>query len=450
MTHLKQYGGNMHDISPEEGLKLLISYWITYSEFTDSEYVFVGDVHGDFNQFIAPLISSKLIKLNPSLHSYQHSNNTSFPETTLFIPDYTILDGCTSTIIYLGDLVDEWIFSRTILHILKDLLTNEVSKKHIKFIYGNHDLSLIGRYQLFKDNLLKIPYDLPTTWNTIKKELNYSPNIKIYEDKILYKNDPKMGEQFLREYLDSLFDDLFYIFDNKLGYISCTGYINDTPYIISHTTWNPTSLWRLFKNIIPNYTSRPGDLIPEQKKPITNSSLPDKATSILEDILKHESRSIELIPNFSYEKLSWSCNSYIYTRSRLYISKNAISYSRQTKDIFLNQIIGHTPGGVYRNQGINSEPSIFEDERESKLKPKIYNNCKVFYFDFLTSAGYDHDEVSRPDFVICKNGDGFRLSNLNSFAFERNKNGCVLHVFKGKSKDKLFTLKGDDVKVINE
>lgn len=492
-----QKGGNMYDVSQVEGLKLLVSYWTTFTEFTDADYIFVGDVHGDFNQFIAPLIAAKLIKLKPSVRfidvdevygndpnepaehdvgdknninartkamksttpidskiqgqsaqiSPKPNKNVQFPESKPWIPEYTILDSCRTTIIYLGDLIDEWIFGRTIVHMLRELLTNEVSKPHIRFIYGNHDLSLIGRYNLFKTGVLKFPYDLPTTWNTIKKELNYSDKIKIFGDQIRYNNDPELGAQFLKVYMTPLFEDLYFIFANKLGMISCTGYINDVPYIISHTTWNPAALWRLFKNMIPNYASRPGDLIPSQKEAITNDKLSPKAVSVLEKLLSHENKSIEPIPSFMYEQLSWACNCYIYTRSRLYVSKNAISYSRNPNDVFVNQIIGHTPGGVFRNMGVNPEFATFDDEREKKLEPKIYNDCKIYYFDFLTSAGYDHDEVSRPDFVSCKNGEGsgFKVSKLNSFAFERLGSEFVLQVYKGKSKEKLMTLKGNGV-----
>ena len=235
-------GGNITDITQEMGVKLISKYWSNVEGMSNDKviYSFVGDIHGDLHQFLAPLVLNNVIKLTGDVEVVDE-------KIKLYVPKYDVVDvkkvdgkvddkvdscpTCSSCkIMYLGDVANEWIFSRQIAIMLYDLL----KKDKVAYIYGNHDLSIIGRYHLFKEHTLKIPEDIPSLWETIKKELNCIPNIKIFRDTILYDNDAEKGERFLYEYISPLFDNLFKIFNEQLGRVSYAASFNKTPFIISH------------------------------------------------------------------------------------------------------------------------------------------------------------------------------------------------------------------------
>ena len=165
-------GGNITDISQFNGIKLITSYWSSVEERNnESEYSFVGAVHGDLHQFLAPLVINNVISLTGEVET--ENENIMY-----YVPKYKINEQPKCKVIYLGDIADEWIFSRTISLMLYELLKNKV----ISYIYGNHDLSIIGRYHLFKQRKLNIAEDIPPLWETIKKELNCVKEIKIYKN----------------------------------------------------------------------------------------------------------------------------------------------------------------------------------------------------------------------------------------------------------------------------
>ena len=101
-------GGNITDISQLNGIKLISSYWSKVGERCENtNYVFVGDVHGDLHQFLAPLVLNDVIKLTGKVDVKDEN-------IYYYIPNYEINNNCTCKVIYLGDIVDEWLFSRTI------------------------------------------------------------------------------------------------------------------------------------------------------------------------------------------------------------------------------------------------------------------------------------------------------------------------------------------------
>ena len=71
--------------------------------------------------------------------------------------------------------------------------------------------------------------------------------------------------------------------------------------------------------------------------------------------------------------------------------------------------------------------SKFNSERKKKLNPTIINGNKIYYFDFGCSAGYDHDEISRPDYVyLCEKG--MFVTDLPGFSFinANDKNSMLI------------------------
>ena len=399
-------GGNITDISQFNGIKLITSYWSSVEERNkDSIYSFVGDVHGDLHQFLAPLVINNVISLTGEVEA---KDETIF----YYVPKYKINEQSICKVIYLGDISDEWIFSRTISLMLYELL----KKKAILYIYGNHDLSIIGRYYLFKQRKLNISKDIPPLWETVKKELNCIKEIKIYKDKILYENDEEKGLDFLYKYLDPLFENLYKIFSEQLGKLSLAVNVNDVPYIISHCTWSKNAIKQLLgKSKILENAQRPSDKDKSQLEQIIDKYKPSpESIKYLSDIAFNNQQNID------YIKLSNSANDVFYSQSRLYISKNGITYSRNIENIFVNQITGHSIGSEWRDINVNIKPSTFNNERIEKLKPEVINGKKIYYFDFGSSAGYDHDEISRPDYVYV-NSFGMYVTNLPGFSFISSK-----------------------------
>ena len=404
-------GGNITDISQKDGLKLIVKYWSNRNETIDSDVFIVGDVHGDLHQFLSPLIMSGIITLDGNLTEEKYK----YSESSLYLPSYTINKIKHKKIIYLGDMIDEWIFNRQVARILRNLLEKT---NNIIYIYGNHDLALIGRYFLYKEGKINIPYDLPPLWETLKGELNNHRNIKLYGDKIEYEGNAEKGIDFLNDYLESLFEDMYHIFSERLGKLSQVVRINNISFMISHSTWTQNSLKQLVQGQASK-SNRPGDNEVTQLKPIIDGyKINDKSKSIVNSVLHliRNGGNNNTFDEIDYTQLSTACNDLFNSQSRLFITKNGITYTRNKETIFLNHITGHTSGSEWRDIGVNTEPSTSHDERIKKLSPEIINGRKVYYFDFDCSAGYDHDEISRPDFVyITRNSLG--VTNLPSFNF---------------------------------
>ena len=423
-------GGNITDISQFNGIKLISSYWSSIEERNnESMYSFVGDVHGDLHQFLAPLVINNIISLTGEVETKDEN-------IFYYVPKYKINEQTKCKVIYLGDIADEWIFSRTISLMLYELL----KKNMISYIYGNHDLSIIGRYYLFKQRKLNIPEDNPPLWETIKKELNCIKEIKIYKNNVLYDNDEEKGREFLYKYLEPLFENLYKIFSEQLGKLSLAVNINHMSFIISHCTWSKNAIKQLLqKTMISENAQRPSDKNEEQLKQIINNYTPSsESIKYLKDI------AFNNITNIDYLKLSNSCNDVFNSQSRLFISKNNITYSRNIENIFLNQITGHSIGAENREINVNVNPSTFYKERIEKLKPEIINGNKIYYFDFGSSAGYDHDEISRPDYVYVDK-TGMYVSNLPGFTFILTKSLDNSH-----NKDSLLIMKDKTPKSRNK
>ena len=436
-------GGNITDISQYDGVRLISKYWASvcksgkFEEFgvqkvssSAERIVFVGDVHGDLNQFIAPLVLNNLITLTGEVEERKIKSLISDDHSVLVLPKYTIHDNVNVKVVYLGDLIDEWIFSRQVVVMLYDLLKN--AKNHVFYIYGNHDLAVIGRYHLFCSKSLNLALDIPALWQTLKKELNHIKNLKIYKTVAELDGEPVKGFNYINNYVSPIFEYLFKIFESNFGAISLAIKIQNKNFMISHTTWTTNALQQLLsthEEVKSSPDARPSDTNPEQLKPLIPSHTPNTddieiINSIISSQQPHES--------IDYAKLSNAVNSVFRSKSRLFICKNFLTYTRITKTIFLNHIIGHSSGAEFRDQNVNSTPSTYFNERQSKLSPTFFNGRTVYYFDFGCSAGYDHDEIGRPDFVYST-PNGLYVSNLPAFSFINSNGKDSLLVMKDKT-----------------
>lgn len=419
-------GGNMTDITQYDGVRLITTYWSSIKPDKGYDLIFVGDVHADMNQFIAPLVLSGLITIQDEVKEIKTN------KTIIYVPKYTIDSRSKVKIVYLGDIADEWIFSRSITYMLLDLLKN--AGGNVFYIYGNHDLAIIGRYHLFKAKQLNFALDIPALWQTLKKELNNVKNLKIYKTVAALDGDPSKGYNYIYNYIEPLFDNLYEIFDSGLGNVSLAIEINNKPYMLSHTTWTTQAIQQLIsndENVSNKPDARPSDTNPEQLKPVKRQTLnidKDKAyiQSLLSAVNSGSSNQLE------YKQISDSINKIFHQKSRLYISKNLLTYTRITKNIFLNHIIGHSSGAEFRDQGVNTSLSTYYNERLEKLKPTYFNGRTVYYFDFGCSAGYDHDEIGRPDFVYTSS-NGLYVTNLPAFSFILSNGKDSLLVMKDKT-----------------
>lgn len=485
-------GGNITDISEYEGVRLACQYWSAdqsdtkLDEVKKSKLIFVGDVHGDINQFIAPLVLSGLITIVNAVNEVKSYGSK------IYIPHYKINKNKTVKIVYLGDIVNEWIFNRTITYMLYDLLKN--ASANVYYLFGNHDLALIGRYHLFKQNKLNLSLDIPALWETAKKELNYVRDLKIYRDKAELNGDPVKGAEYVHKHLMPVFESLYSIMNEGLGKVCLPIEVNNKRYMLSHTTWSVYGLIELIKTDKPNdidsnaglvgkknskkkedgnneqqtqeqkqvvppiddedtiaqsqiikiktpVLTRPSDLEPSQIEPITSNTSSKKYTAFIQTVIDKIKPFIDaqkLIPpevhdEIDYVRLAEAVNIHFITKSRLYISKNVLTSTRTTKAVFLNHIVGHSPGDEFRDQNVNIGASTYFKERMSKLTHPAYINKRIiYYFDFGCSAGYDHDEISRPDFVFSS-ASGLYVSTLPGFSYIKSNGKDALLVMRDKT-----------------
>lgn len=415
---------NITDISQKQSIDLICRYWATQKvSNVIPKIIFVGDCHGDLHQFIAPLVLNGIIKLSGALKIINE-------DIDFYVPDYEInkqsLKGCR--LIYLGDVVNEWIHSRTILWMLHDLLVvndlvSDGVNGGIEFILGNHDLSILGRYYLYKQNTLNIPEDIPVLWITLRKELNNNSKVKIYNQTIEYENSATQGKEYLYKYIAPLFECMFEIFKNKKSKLCSTVKLGDEMFMVSHSTWTSRAIKELFGDVSASKNVRPGDLDKTQLLPLIDSPPVNVSKLDLTD----------------YKKLSDLCNEMFYSKNRLYITKNLITYSRNVESVFLNHVVGHVIGDEWRDIKVNEGNSKYNNERKKKLTPMNINNKKIYYLDFGASAGYDHDEISRPDYVMFDNS--LQVTDLPAFTFiiENMKHAMMVMKHKTPHSNDKFT-----------
>jgi hypothetical protein len=420
-------GGNVHDIKQEIGVKLITKLYFERKpndEFPDKEKtIIVGDIHGDLHQLLAPLVINNIIKLTGEVVELKYNDmndelEQEFDESSVWMPVFDVVSNNKVKLILLGDIVDEWIFSRTILV----LLCNLMDKINIEIIIGNHDIAIISRYELFRQGMLNVFFDIPILWNTIKKELKPYKRIHVYGNIIEYDGNTELGNKFLIEYMQVYFNCLYKIFQHDCAKIGTTIKLKNNMFIVSHTTWTLKSLLELI-NEVNDGASRPNDSNEIQKYPI----LPETRDN--DEVKKIKTTNVS---NENLSKFVVLVNKIFKGSTRLYCSKNKLVSGRGNRGIIFNTICGHTIGGAARDIGVNVEFSELENERKKHLNPETIEGKSIYYFDFGASAGYNHDEISRPDFItICD--DKINISNLNSFTFETINEKHALVMYNGKT-----------------
>lgn len=476
-------GANVTRISQHAGMSLVTNHWSRVSPTLTNHTLFVGDVHADINQFIAPLVMTGLITLTGELTLipnekaypstiYAKSDKDDdilqiphFDELTLYIPTYVVNKKCASKIIYLGDLVHEWIFGRVVMYILHDLL-HQVPE-NIVFVYGNHDMNVLAIYPLYRRRLINMENIMQTTFNTMAKELSPYKSIHLYRFKVDYNGDEAKGQLLTYAYLAHMFEPLYNIFTHHLGKVSHYVSIDNVPFIASHCPWdlkwipgfveskasgnnNLAYLNYSVYSRISEYTTKP-----DSKRYLLDMHSACKARSGPPGSVDTSKITTRHLKGYEYRKLSEAVNDVVDGYQFLSLSNNIMFRNRNPGNLFVNQITGHTPGGSsWRINGVNPGQTTFYEERVKKMTPESHNDRYLFYWDFNASAGYVNDEFSRPDFIYVDNGrvnsqrytadeindtnvlpaDVLKLTNLPGFNFILSNGKDSLMIYSRKCK----------------
>lgn len=383
------------NIDQKISIEILTKYWFEKQkkiEIIESKYLFVGDVHGDFNQFIAPLIYSGTITLKNEIRTIYKSKISNI--SNVYIPEYKI-NKSNVEIFYLGDYVDEGIYSRNILCMLNELVRK---CENIHLIIGNHDANILGRYLDFKDGTLDF-YKLKSYWPTFQKEISSYEEIHSYREFVELKKSKININDFLQDYFTTLFRPLFEMFRDRYLKVFYEINLNDEIFIVSHT-------------LITNRA------INELKMNKTRFKTEIKPKPIIDE--KYDGDDVNELFRIS---------------SSSFISANRLLYNRSEVDLWKNKfIVGHSPGGEYSQMGINIIPSKNQSDRILHTKPIIKDDYKIYYFDLKSSSGYDIDNVSRPDFFYFNKE--MRVSNLNAIRtyYSFNDGKIKMEEYRGKNK----------------
>lgn len=361
------------NIDQHQGLQLLVTYWSKFKQHIKTKTVFVGDVHGDFNQFIAPLIMTGVIELDGTLIEAYHSE---YPEASVWVPKFVVKD-TSVTVYYLGDYIDEGLFSRNILMMMCQLPDN------CKYVIGNHDANVLGRYLKWKDGSLQYN-ELRTYWSTFQKEMSYSKTIHVVGADVIGPSN------FVHEYFRPLFESLYDLFKTRFKVI-----YEWNGWWISHTVITDRTL----KDLIDGKTRMDGDDRPINEGHVSSTSMVD------------------------------SINNRFYYASAAYIKASSLLYNRRPNPRH-DSIVGHTPGGEYAYMNVNPIGCETDDDRLKHCQPVD----RILWFDIKASSGYDIDGVSRPDFFYYD--DSFKVTRLHALRlyYDVEIKKLCLDEYKGKHK----------------
>lgn len=379
------------NINQYDGIKLLTEYWYEHKNRNEfAKYIFVGDVHGDINQFILPLIETETITLENKIETVYKSK---YEEANIYLPKFKI-NKSDVIIYYLGDLIDEGNFSRNIVYMINYLFENEC--KNIRLCFGNHDLNILGSINSY--------------YNTLIKELTPYPNVSVCNNKCYYKC--KENNEFLNEYLKPLQECMLNLFKKRYGNICYL--VNDM--VVSHTIITGRTLDELIEN-----KSR---LDLKDKTTLVDGKMNDKWINILKN---HENESLIDVVE--------SINNVFYHSKKDYIIANSLTYNRMDKNkIFYKNIVGHTEGGLYRSEKllINPIPATYDFERQIHTQ----HTNGVYFFDINASSGYDIDNVSRMDYFYLNDKNEMKTTKTYAIRLFYNYNDAKLElqIYKGKFK----------------
>lgn len=409
------------NIEQEESVRILAHYWSTYKpKDIKTHHVFIGDIHGDLNQLLLPLVELGIIQVSNKIKRVYHDDISKLCD--VFIPEFVLLRSNVDVYV-LGDFIDEGMHSRSVVAMLHELSKHDF----IHLVIGNHDANILGRYNEYKND--KLDYkSLRSYWPTLQRESTAYDDVFIVKGKVLIKDSDK----FLKAYFKPLFDWYYGLFSQGKLNVCYQLDIDKTKYIISHTLITAKGIAELMENRGRKIDGSRGDdasiLEPD-----------DAAKKHISEIMKKDKFM------FNYEDI----NTLFRYSSASYIAANRLLYNRMEKDPWANySIIGHTPGFEYRQMGVNPHPCRDFTERQSHCQPMRAHDPKkayIYYFDILASSGYDNDDVSRPDYFYYIDAETAKEFKEKKYAKHDEKenglflvsNAQALHLYYNIEKERL-------------
>ena len=387
-------------------VSLISKYWSKYQFRLDSSQtkcVFVGDVHGDLNQLLPPLIATNTITITGEspriIDQYTH----------LYLPHYTVNEEAQIFVIFLGDLVDEGPCSRECAIILADVLEK---CENVRFCFGNHDLNILSYWGVEKPD---IPTMLPSFWNSLKQETLELEGVSVHVNSI-------SPPDYALKYWRGLADALKRIFDSEHSGLCFIGEKPDL--IFSHTVINDKSINELLM----------------QKSRRENEELRDRYLGKKLGDSEWKELVVEIQNSHIVNKRWCSVINKLFKHSNCeFLHANKLTYNRIEDFAKCDCVIGHTFGGLFRipPRVINPIPCLYDEDRELHLKPSISKVTKkhVLYFDFACSCGTPIGGCSRPDFVYVSYYNELKLSRLHGIVITYDIPGnLILIEYAGKTK----------------
>lgn len=410
------------NIDQAASIRILAHYWSTYKpKDINTKTVFVGDIHGDLNQLLLPLVELGIIQVNNSIRCVYESTREL---CKVYIPDFIVLRSDID-VYFLGDYIDEGNHSRSCVAIIHELSKHDF----IHLLIGNHDANILGRYNEYKNKTLRFQ-SLKSYWPTLQREATaYDAFSK-----------GNVDDELLNDYFNPLFDWYFDLFKNRKLNVCYQLELDRRKFIVSHAIITKRSIHELVEN--------------KSRASITADDKP-----LIEGDITNIKKKNEFMLNYE------DVNTLFLHSNASFITSNRLLYNRLETDFWSKlNIVGHTPGFEYR-QIANPKPCRDKEERQSHCQPTKRGDALIYYFDILASSGYNIDNVSRPDYFYYLNTEAvkeyskekyakdtaalkgvFMVSNSQALHLEYNvdKDELIFESYKGKNRsDGVFKYKNE-------
>ena len=393
---------------------------------TNKKYIFIGDIHGDINQFLAPLIKEKICKN----FNYDMEHNK-------FIYDKDI-NFDKINVIFMGDIFHYSIYDDIIANTIIDLIKYDT----FTWILGNHD-ALIISYGLLKDkrDFIKI-FDIKKFQYIFR---SYLPGVQYLFNSLILTKEGRSTNEF-----NNMFNNLNLLYHTndisskmiqamKKRKIVYSLVINK--FFISHASITENGIRELIMLLKYN-NSFISNL--KNEYTISNQNYKYLFNSINHDNINYELSKIKKESNIY--NVSLFLNTLILNLNGLFFLQKIKLLNVVSPSCIFNSINGHI-SGIKNVQNEDSPNNLFKYKScynpiQRNLNCLLgilnYNGTLTKYVDFGSSVQqtYNNDiykliKLSQPDYLIY-NLDKYEYSNLNIvFAKKTNK-------IKNKTKLKIY------------
>ena len=411
-------------------VELVRKYWLSRTEdlralITPSiKTIIVGDVHGDLNQLLPPLIATGTLELLDEIPEVVDEAHN------LYIPKYTVHAGSPVKIYFLGDIVDEGPCSRECAIILANVMKNA---DNVYFVFGNHDLNQLAYFPVITPD---VPTMMPSLWQSLKPETLELENVSVHINTI---RPPDYAVEYWRATVNAL-HSIFHSPNSGLCF-----YLSDIKYVVSHCVLTNRSV----QDLVYGHARRSNEYL--RKKYLINEGerFPTSSTGKADIDDDSESAAIRSRKNITggfhqwwneaSEKNCAKLNNIFKRSSCEVLQANKATYSREESNALWDSIVGHTIGGIFTagKLVVNVIPVNTDQDRQRHLVPSISSNThkRVLYFDFGCSCFQPLGGKSSPDFVMIDQNGRMTLSCLPALMINYDIDGRLcMEEYNGKTK----------------